>query len=293
MARSTGDMEIPVRSPQHPGTAVKRAAENPGLELLERVGYVARGILYVVMGSLALGLVLGVGGKATDPSGSLATLAGGASGKVLLLVMAIGLAAYSLWGFVRAIFDPLHRGEDPPGVWERLGFAWSGVAYAGLTVFALELLVGTGGRAATQDSTQEAISSFFALPAGHWVVIAIGLISIAGGIGQFVEAKRARFKDDMKREEMTPAKQKFMVTMGRLGYLARGVTFTLVGWFVFQAGLHRDPAQARGYSGAFTFLLSQPYGHLLLGLVALGFVALGLHSFAAARWMRLLGSRHR
>jgi len=110
-------------------------------------------------------------------------------------------------------------------------------------------------------------------------------------IGQFVEAKRARFKDDMKREEMTPAEQKFMVTMGRLGYLARGVTFTLVGWFVFQAGLHRDPAQARGYSGAFVFLLSQPYGHLLLGIVALGFIALGLHSFAAARWMRLLGSR--
>jgi hypothetical protein len=94
----------------------------------------------------------------------------------------------------------------------------------------------------------------------------------------------------MKREEMTPAEERFMVSMGRLGYFARGVTFTLVGWFVFQAGLHHDPAQARGYSGAFTFLLSQPYGHLLLGVVALGFVALGLHSFAGARWMRLLGS---
>ena len=290
MARSTGDMEIPVRSAQHPRDVVKQAASNPRLEFLERVGYIARGILYAVMGSLALGLALGVGGKATDPSGSLATLAGGTFGKILLIVMAIGLGAYSIWGFVRALFDPLHRGDDPPGIAERLGFAWSGVAYAGLTVFALELLVGTG-RAAAQDSTQTTISRFFALPAGHWLVVAIGLVSIAIGLWQFVEAKTARFKKDMKREEMTPAEEKFMVSMGRLGYLARGVTFTLVGWFVFQAGLHRDPAQARGYSGAFVFLLSQPYGHLLLGIVALGFIALGLHSFAAARWMRLLGSR--
>ena len=71
----------------------------------------------------------------------------------------------------------------------------------------------------------------------------------------------------------------------------RGVTFTLVGWFVLQAGLHRDPTQVRGFSGAFVFLLTQPYGHFVLGVVALGFIALGVHSFTCARWMRLLGSR--
>jgi len=111
------------------------------------------------------------------------------------------------------------------------------------------------------------------------------------GIGQFVLAKKATFKQDLKREEMSLAEKKFVDGIGRFGFFARGVTFTLVGWFVFQAGLHRDPTRVRGFSGAFTFLLSQPYGHLLLGVVALGFVALGLHSFACARWMRLLGSR--
>ena len=283
-------MDISARTAQHPHAAVKRAASNPGLEFLERVGYVARGLLYVVMGSLALGLALGVGGKATDQSGSLATLAGGAFGKVLLVIFVIGLAAYSLWGFVRAIFDPLHRGDHPAGVAERLGFAWSGIAYAGLALFALELFVGTG-RAAAQDSTQMQISKLLAYPAGEWAVTAIGLVSIVVGLGQFYEAYTAKFKKDMKREEMTKAEEDFVNGLGRLGFVARGITFTLVGWFVFQAGLHRDPTRVRGFSGAFTFLLSQPYGHLLLGVVALGFVALGLHSFAAARWMRLLGSR--
>jgi hypothetical protein len=283
-------MEIPARTVRRPQAVVKRAASNPWVELLERVGFIARGVLYLVMGALALGLALSVGGKATDQSGSLATLAGGTFGKLLLLVFAMSLAAYSLWGFVRAIFDPLHRGDHPAGIAERLGFAWSGIAYAGLALFALELFVGTG-RPAAQDTTQMQISKLLAYPAGEWAVTVVGLISIAVGLGQFYEAYTARFKRDLKREEMSTAELDFVIGLGRLGFTARGITFTLVGWFVFQAGLHRDPARVKGFSGAFTFLLSQPYGHLLLGVVALGFVALGLHSFAAARWMRLLGSR--
>jgi Domain of Unknown Function (DUF1206) len=81
------------------------------VEFLERVGYGARGILYVVMGSPALGLARGIGGKATDQSGSLTTLARGTFGKIVLFTLAVGLAAYSFWGFVHAILDPLHRGD--------------------------------------------------------------------------------------------------------------------------------------------------------------------------------------
>ena len=290
MGRSTWDMAFPARTVLHPGTAVKRAASNKWVEFLERIGYVARGILYVVMGSLALGLAVGIGGKATDQSGSLATLAGGSFGKLLLVVFVVGLAAYSLWGFVRATFDPLHRGDDPPGIAERLGFAWSGVAYAGLSLFAIELLMGTS-RTASQDGTQSTITKILANPAGEWAVIGIGLVSIAAGLGELFKAITARFKKDLKREEMSKAEEDFVIGLGRLGHFARGVTFTLVGWFVFQAGMHHDPSKVRGFAGTFEFLLRQPYGHLLLGLVALGFVALGLHSLAAARWMRLLGSR--
>src|ERR1700682_4613349 len=97
-------------------SAVKRAAANPLLEFLERLGYVVRGALYAAMGVLALRIVLSVaGGQATDLTGSLVFLVGKPFGKVLLVVAAIGLGAYSVWGFTRAIYDPLHRGSDSAG----------------------------------------------------------------------------------------------------------------------------------------------------------------------------------
>jgi len=274
---------------QRAESATKRGASNPWLEFLERAGYVVRGVLYAVMGVLALGLALRIGGGATDQSGSLRLLSGAPAGKILLFAVVFGLGAYSIWGFVRAIFDPLNRGKDPAGLAERLGFAWSGIAYLTIVVLALNLLAGTSTGA--HDGTQSAIARILAYPAGQWVAVVIGLIAIVGGVGQLVEAYRAKFKQDLKRSEMTQVEEQIVVGLGRFGFIARGVTFGIVGWFVFQGGLHRDPSQVHGFAGAFVFLLNQPYGHLLLGIVAAGFIALGLHSFACARWIRLLGSR--
>jgi hypothetical protein len=267
---------------------VRRAAASGWLELLERIGYMVRGLLYAVMGLLALGLALRVGGTATDPSGSVVAITSNPFGRPLLVVVVLGLAAYSVWGFVRAIFDPLHRGSDATGIAERLGFMWSGFAWAAIALFALNLMA--GGKPGATDTIQSLVRAMLTYPAGSLVAALIGVVTIGVGLGQFAEAYAAIFRNDLKRHEMPPAARKAAVWLGRFGMCSRGVTFTLVGWFVLQAGLHHNPSGARGYSGAFTFLLAQPYGHLLLGFVALGFVALGLHSFALARWGRLLGS---
>lgn len=269
--------------------ATKRTASNPWLEFLERAGYVVRGVLYAMMGALALGLALGFGGTATDPTGTVVILTKFPVGKVLLIAIIIGLGAYAIWGFVRAIFDPLHRGRDAGGIMQRLGFAWSGIAYASITLFAMKLLVGSAS-AKTHDSTQATIAHVLSYPAGKWIALGFGIVTVLVGIGQFVEAYRALFRQDLKRSEMSEAERKIVDTLGRLGMIARGITFTLVGWFVIQGALHHDPSQVHGYGGAFLFLLGQPLGRILLGLVALGFIALGLHSFACARWVRLMGS---
>jgi hypothetical protein len=270
-------------------SAVKRAAANPLLELLERAGYVARGALYAVMGLLALVVAFGAGGgQTTDLTGSLVFLISNPFGKLVLIAFAIGLAAYSLWGFVRAVYDPLHRGSDASGYMARVGFVTSAVSYAAIVFFALQVLAGSGGPAG--DSTQKSIASVLTHPAGGLLTILIGLVAVGVGVGQFVEAYRATFKKDLKAAEMTARERDLVVKLGRFGMLARGVAFLIIGWFVIQAGIHHDPAQAQGFGGAFSFLLSQPFGHWLLGIIALGFVALGLHSFACARWVRLLGS---
>jgi len=209
--------------------------------------------------------------------------------KLMLVVVAVGLAAYSLWGFTRAIYDPLHRGSGASGYAARLGFVSSAVSYAAIVILALQLLAGSG--APSGDSTQKTIASVLTHPAGGGLTILIGLIAIAIGLGQFLEAYQANFAKDLKGAEMSQSERTWAIRFGRFGMFARGVTFLVIGWFVVQAGIHHDPAQAQGFGGAFVFLLAQPFGRIVLGIVALGFVALGLHSFACARWIRLMGSR--
>jgi fumarate reductase subunit D len=274
---------------QSGNTAVKRAAANPLLELMERLGYVVRGALYAVMGLLALGIALGVGaGQATDLSGSLVFLISNPLGKLVLVVVIVGLTAYSLWGFTRAIYDPLHRGKGAGGYAARLGFVSSAVSYAAIVFFALQLLLGSGG--SSGEGTQKTIASVLTHPGGGLVTVIIGLVIIGIGLGQFLEAYRATFKEDLKAAEMTASERENAIRLGRFGMFARGVIFLVIGWFVLQAGIHHDPAQVQGFGGAFLFLLGQPFGRVVLGIVALGLVALGLHSFACARWIRLMGS---
>jgi hypothetical protein len=269
--------------------SVKRAAANPGLELLERLGYIVRGALYLAMGFLALRVALSKpDGKAVDLTGSLVVLISNQFGKLVLLVIILGLAAYSLWGFVRAIFDPLRRGSDPAGYIERLGFVSSALSYGAIVAFGIKILSGSGG--ASTDSTRQTISSIVEHPQGGRLTLLIGLIVLGVSVGQFVEAYRAGFKNDLKGAEMSDAARNIVTALGRFGMFARGVIFLVVGWFIVQAGLHHNPNEVQGFDGAFRFLLAQPFGHIVLGVVALGIVALGLHSLACARWIRLLGS---
>jgi hypothetical protein len=272
----------------HAGTgAVKRAAANPLLELLERLGYLVRGALYSVMGILALGIAVSVrGGQTTDLTGSLVFLISNPFGRVVLIVAAVGLTAYSLWGFTRAVYDPLHRGSDASGYAARLGFVSSAISYAAIVFFAVKILIGSAG--AASGSTQKTIASILVHPGGGWLTVIIGVVAIAIGLGQFLEAYRATFQADLKGAEMSESERKFAIMCGRFGMAARGVTFLVIGWFVVQAGIHNDPSRAQGFGGAFLFLLNQPFGRVMLGVVALGFVALGRHSFACARWIRLM-----
>jgi hypothetical protein len=246
-------------------------------------------VLYAVMGFLALRIALATpGGKATDLSGSLVWLIGNPQGKAVLIVTIIGLLAYAIWGFVRAIYDPLHRGRDAKGIMARVGFVTSALSYLAIAIFAMTILAGQG--ASSHDSTQKTVATLLANPGGGFITELIGVIAIVIGIGQFIEAYRATFAQDLKAAEMTQSEKEMAIGLGRFGMAARGVTFLVIGWFLIQAGMHHAPSQAQGFGGAFLFLLAQPYGRWLLGVVALGFIALGIHSFACARWVRLLGS---
>src|ERR1700694_5214239 len=276
----------PQVQPRRVSRTGRKAAANPWLERLARLGYGVRGVLYGVMGVLALELAFGVGATPGDQRKSLYLLAGNPLGGVFLLVVVIALAAYSLWGFVRAIYDPLGRGKDPPGIISRLGFAWSGLNYAALTVFAIEFLVGAT-KGDGSDTLQKAVADVMSQPAGQFITIVAGGIAVVGGLGQFADAYQAGFRKDLKRNQMNRAERITADALRRFGMVARGVVFTMLGYFVLQAGLHHDPSRAGSMGDAFLVIAKAPLGHLSLALVALGFVALGMHSFANARWVRM------
>lgn len=264
---------------------VKEAAGHPWLERAARFGYVVRGLLYGAMGVLAVDLALGGAATTTDQRGAVYLLATHPVTRLFLVAVIVALAAYSAWGFIRAVYDPLKRGDDAAGLVARLGFAWSGLNYAALLVFAFGVLI--GNVKSRSDPVQPLVSWGLNLPAGGVIVVVAGAIAIVAGLGQFADAYRAGFRKDLKRTTMTWQQRLVVDLLGRFGMVARGVIFTVVGLFILRAGLHRDAARAHGFGPAFQAIGQAPMGRALLGAVALGFVALGLHSFANARWIRM------
>ena len=269
-----------------------KAASNPALEWGGRAGWVSKGLLYLVMGTLALGLALGRSG-ATDQHGilRLLTRAGGRWGEALVILVAITLAAHALWNLFSAVFDPLGGGADPKqGPGRRLGFAGRAVAYFALLFFCAQLV---SGRPGSDSDTLVPKLAAGALdhPFGPVITVIGGLIAMAVGVVLLVQTFRGSpEKKDLQYEQMSPQEDKAADVLGHFGSLAYGLIAIVIGWFVIQAALFHDPKQAKGVVGAFGALAQQPFGRVLLGLIAVGFLGLGLYSLAAARWMRMPGS---
>lgn len=268
--------------------ATREVQENPLVENLERFGYIARGLIYILIGYFALRLAFVGNGKAVDQTGALQLLAAQPFGKYLLIAMAIGLIAYSFWGFIRAFFDVLGRGHDLKGLAARFGFFTSGVSYGALAIVAWNFALGTGGGSAGKP--QDMSAQFLSKPYGPLLVGALGVAWIIAAIAQWNPARTADFKQDFK-PGIAGQERKWAEALGRFGYAARGVVFLLIGWFLFEAARTVNPKQAVGLDGALLKLAEQPYGIYLLGVVALGLLAFGIYSVMCARWISMLHPR--
>jgi hypothetical protein len=262
---------------------VKRAAQKSWIVWLARLGYVARGVIYLIVGFFALRFALGNGGEATSPTGALEFIGQQSYGKAMLVVMIIGLAGYSLWGFVRAIFDPLHRGEDGKGLATRAGYVLSGVSYGALLFPAVKLLQ-SQPRAADEGSTEGIVASLLSQPSGVWLVAGFGVFWIGSALAQFYQAYSKNFMEDLKLGKMGPDEEKWAERLGQVGMAARGVVYTLVGLFMFRSAATADALAAEGIDGALLKIAQQPYGMIMLALVAFGLVLFGLFSVMCARW---------
>ncbi|HET6312578.1 MAG TPA: DUF1206 domain-containing protein [Chloroflexia bacterium] len=258
------------------------------IEWLSRFGYAVRGVLYIVIGILAVQVALGQGGDMADKDGAIAAIGNQTFGELLLVLVIIGLAGYSLWGFVRAFLDPFDRGNGPKGLLQRAGYIVSAVVYGALIFPTVRFLLHAGDEQAPGGNATADFSAWLMShqPLGQWLLIIIGVVAFIGGLGQAWLAFSGDFQKDLKFREMSEDSRALARRVGRAGHAARGVVFAMIGFFIAKAAWDADPGQARGLDGTLLLLAQQPYGPLLLGAVALGLIAFGVYSILCARWIK-------
>jgi Domain of Unknown Function (DUF1206) len=264
------------------GAAGESFVQSHAFEWLSRAGFVARGLIYGIIGILAFKLAVGHGGKLTNQQGALHTVARQPFGKLLLTLVAIGLGGYSLWRLVRAGFGHGREGSDTG--FDRIAGLASGIAYGGLCVVAIEILLGSG---AGTGNTKKTTAGVFGWPAGVWIVGIAGGVMIGVALYQGYRGVTKKFLDNSKVEQMGPRMREWIARLGLIGHLARMVVFGLVGIFLIKAAVDYNARAAVGLDGALAKIVHRAYGPLALGVVAVGLVAFALYSLSDARYRRI------
>jgi hypothetical protein len=263
---------------------------SPWLEGLGRFGYAAKGIVYVIVGGLAVQAAFGQGGQVTDQKGAITKIAEAPFGASLLVIMAIGLLGYAIWQLVRAAFDTEHKGTDGKGLLGRAVYAGVAVIYASLAFSTLKLAMGTGSGQGSTEKTQGWTAWLMSQPFGDWLVGIVGAAVVGNGIYQLYRAFKSDLTKDLHLTDVGADHRDWVTKLGRAGYAARGVAFMMIGGFLIGAAMHHDPSEAQGLDGTLATLASQPFGPYLLGLVAIGLVAYGAFALVEARYRRMVVS---
>lgn len=252
-------------------------------ELFARAGFVSRGLVYGIIGLLALKLALGSGGKATDQQGAMRTLAQQPFGRTMLVALAVGLAGYATWRFTRAALGRGPEGSDKG--FDRVAALASGLVYAAFFVVAIQIVLdANGAKTASPKSTTAGVLGW---PAGPFLVGLAGLAFVGVAGYQAYRGVTQAFLHDSKTEEMRPEVKHFITRIGTVGHLARAVVFGLVGAFLVKAAVDYSAKEAVGLDGALAKVAHQSYGHLLLGIVACGLLAFAMYSISDARYRRI------
>lgn len=257
-------------------------------DLIERLGRVAlatQGVLYLVAGLIALSLALGDhdGGKEASQRGAIESVARQPFGRVLLLLLLAGLLAHAAWRVVLAVRGEPGPGDDGTSIAKRVADGGRALVYLSLSAYAYGLLAHAAS--GDDDAERETAARVLDWPAGRWLVIVAGLAVIAVGLWRASQVVTAAFLDDLDLAGADRRVRRVVEISGRVGYLARGLAFGLVGWFLLQAGIQHDPAESRSLDESLRELLGRPHGPWMLGVLALGLVLFG--------WFRLLDARHR
>lgn len=262
--------------------AVNGTSRRGVLGMLAFLGLIARGVVYGVIGALALELALGLGGKTTSQSGAMQTIAKQQSGHVLLIGLAAGLGAYAVFRLTEALNGGHRQGKDRTQ--HRVAALGSAIAYAVLCYTAIKVLEGRG---AGSGSPRHAAAGVLGWPGGQVIVALAGGAMVGVGLYQAYKGLARKFLEDSDTSRLSHRARQAFTVLGVTGHLARAVTFALIGYGLIRAAIDYSARAAVGLDGALQKLAHSSHGPLLLGVVAVGFIAFALYSITDARYRRV------
>jgi len=256
---------------------------NP-VETLARLGYGARGVVYGLVGALALLAAIGSGGRTDGSRGALQTVLAQPFGRFWLILIALGLFGFCAWRILEALTDADRRGSDMKGWSVRAAHLISGIIYAGLALSALDLALGRASGGNEDQAAQDWTAWLMGQPFGRWLVGLVGLAIVGTGLAFLAKAWRGNVAE---RLQLPADKWQWVCTLGRAGFAARGVVFVMIGGFLSLAALHASSSEVHGLGGALRTLQQQSYGWILLALTAIGLFAFGLFGLIQARYRHI------
>ena len=258
------------------------AAAAPWVERLARLGYASKGVVYTIVGALAAGAAFGHGSARSDSDGALRFIAGQPFGRVLILIVAVGLLGYAAWRIVGAITDAERRGSEPKGLAIRAGSFLRGAIYVFLSIEAIRLAMGGGGGSSGDQNAEHWTARLMAAPFGRWLVVLVGAGVAGYGLYQLYRAWHAKLGKKVRLQWVTDQFKKRLVAISRFGIASRAIVFILIGVSIARAAwtMNAEDVQGTGES------LQQIAGlsPWLLALMAVGLISYGIYQFVNARY---------
>jgi hypothetical protein len=257
-----------------PSTLARRVENYPAVRVLARVGNAAIGVLHILIGVIALAIAGGGGGQA-DQSGALQALVAVPGGLFALWLVIIGLIALAAWQVLQTVVAHTAR--------RRVVEIAKGIVYLVLGVTAIS--VASGSSHNSTASEKSASAQLLAVPGGVFLLAVIGLAVVGVGVGFFVNGVTHRFERGLRLPPNRLAG--VTTTLGRIGYVAKGVALVIVGALIVVGAVTYDPSKAGGLDGSLKALVQVPFGVILLILIALGLIAYGVFWCVRAVAIRL------
>lgn len=269
-------------------TIVDSSDKNEWIERLARFGYAAKGVVYGLVGILAVQAAFNWGGKVTGSKGAFQTISSQPFGSILLFLVGVGLVGYVLWRFVQAIYDPEKKDDSASGIARRLSYAVSGLIYGSLAFSAFRIVFGSGGSSSGGgSSSSEQTATLLSQPFGQWLIGLVGVASAGYGFYCIYRGIKTKFRKKLKTYEMSSTEQNWAIRIGRFGLISKGIVSIITGYFFVQAARSASPEQAKTTEGALEAIQQQSYGAILMGIIALGLIAYGIHMGVQARYRRI------